>query len=86
MSKRQEQYQIAYDILIKHGVQEAEARDRAAIIQHPPILKPSVNPELPAGEVLEASVVERKDSIAASKREFAKTQKRIEEIKKARAK
>lgn len=86
MSDRQEQYIKAYEALLKQGVAEAEARDRASLIQHPPILKSSVNPELPAGGVLEASVEERKDSIAASKKDYEKTKKKIEAIKAARAK
>jgi hypothetical protein len=89
MSKRnstESTYQEKYDELIEQGVQEAEARDRASFVQHPPI---DVDPDAPFGvspaeRVRLRSVAEREPAIKAARADAEKTAKRIVEARKAR--
>lgn len=75
--------QLIYETLIKHGVQEAEARDRAAMSDHPvvEIDQAEEASKTPAQEVLARSRKERKAEIAKAASDFAEVSKEILEKK-----
>jgi len=70
MKSREQAFLDTYNELLKQGVQEAEARDRASMaVVVPEGVKDAVNPELPSGKVVESVKADKAPEIKAARKE-----------------